>query len=67
MNSNDRNAKVDPAARKLKLVVGARTRDDDLKPEGEANEMAGKVEAAIGRTLGSVCDGLTHVGRPLKP
>jgi uncharacterized protein YjbJ (UPF0337 family) len=60
------NKKADQAKGKVKQAVGALTRDDDLKAEGQVDETVGKVESAVGRISRKTGDAITRVGKAVK-
>jgi uncharacterized protein YjbJ (UPF0337 family) len=65
-NKNERKGTVDQAKGKVKQAVGTLTGNDDLKVEGQVDEIVGKVEAALGRTSHKTGDAITRVGKAVK-
>ena len=51
---------------KIKQAAGTLTRDPDLHDEGVIDEVAGKTQAAVGRTKRKVGEAIEHVGNVIK-
>ena len=65
-NKNEVDGKIDQARGKVKQAVGDLTNDDDLKAEGEADEVAGKVQDTIGRGARKVGGAIEDIGKAVK-
>ena len=65
-NKNERDGNVDETKGKLKQAVATLTGDDDLKAEGKADEVAGKVEKALGGVTHTISDAITKVAEAVK-
>lgn len=65
-NKNERTGHVEQAKGKIKQAVGALTRNDDLKAEGQVDEAAGKVQASIGRTGRKAGEAIARVAKAVK-
>jgi len=65
-NKNEVDGKIDQAKGKAKQAVGDLTNDPDLKAEGEADEIAGKVEHTVGRGARKVGEAIEDVGKAIK-
>ena len=65
-NKNEVNGKIDQAKGRAKQAVGDLTNDDDLKAEGEADEVAGKVQETVGRGTRKVGKAIEDLGKAVK-
>jgi uncharacterized protein YjbJ (UPF0337 family) len=65
-NKNEVDGKIDQAKGKAKQAVGDLTNDDNLKAEGEADEVAGKVQDTVGRGARKVGEAIEDVGKAVK-
>ena len=65
-NKNEIDGKIDQAKGKAKQAVGNLTNDDDLKAEGEADEVAGKVQDTVGRGTRKVGEAIEDLGKKVK-
>lgn len=65
-NKNEVNGKIDQAKGKAKQAVGNLTDNDDLKAEGEADEVAGKVQDTLGRGARKVGEAIEDLGKKVK-
>ena len=65
-NKTERAGKVDQAKGKVKPVVGTLTGNDKLKAEGQVDENAGNVAAAVGRVSRRTGNAITRVGKAVK-
>ena len=65
-NKNEVDGKLDQAKGKAKQAVGNLTDDPDLKAEGEADEIAGKVQDTVGRGTRKVGAAIEDVGKAIK-
>jgi len=65
-NKNERDGKIDQAKGRAKQAVGDLTNDDDLKAEGEADEVAGKVQETVGRGTRKVGKAIEDLGKAVK-
>ena len=65
-NKNEVDGKIDQAKGRAKQAVGDLTNDEDLKAEGEADEVAGKVQDTVGRGTRKVGEAIEDVGKAVK-
>jgi uncharacterized protein YjbJ (UPF0337 family) len=65
-NKNEVDGKLDQAKGKAKQAVGDLTNDPDLQAEGEADEIAGKVQDTVGRGTRKVGEAIEDVGKAVK-
>lgn len=66
MNHDELKGKAEALKGKIKQAAGTLTRDPDLHDEGVIDEVAGKTQAAVGRTKRKVGDAIEHVGKVIK-
>ena len=66
LNKNEIKGTVDQAKGKIKQAVGALTNDPQLKAEGQADEVVGKVEAVVGAAIRKVDDETTRVRKAVR-
>ena len=62
MNRDELEGKAEALKGKIKQAAGTLTRDPDLHDEGVVDEVAGKTQAAVGRTKRKIGDAIEHVG-----
>jgi uncharacterized protein YjbJ (UPF0337 family) len=65
-NKNEVNGKIEQSKGRAKQAVGDLTKDEDLKAEGEADEVAGKVQDAVGRGTRKVGKAIEDIGKAVK-
>ena len=65
-NKNEVDGKINQAKGRAKQAVGSLTDDDDLKAEGEADEVAGKVQDTVGRGTRKVGEAIEDLGKTVK-
>ena len=65
-NKNEVDGKINQAKGRAKQAVGNLTNDDDLKAEGEADEVAGKVQDTVGRGTRKVGEAIEDLGKKVK-
>ncbi len=66
MNRDELEGKAEALKGKIKQAAGTLTRDPDLHDEGVIDEVAGKTQAAVGRTKRKVGEAIEHVGNVIK-
>jgi CheY-like chemotaxis protein/uncharacterized protein YjbJ (UPF0337 family) len=66
MNRDELEGKSEALKGKIKHAAGAFTRDPDLHDEGVIDEVAGKTQAAVGRSKRKVGEAIEHVGNFVK-
>jgi uncharacterized protein YjbJ (UPF0337 family) len=65
-NKNEVDGKIDQAKGRAKQAAGDLTNDPDLKAEGEADEIAGKVQDTAGRGARKVGEAIENMGKAVK-
>jgi len=65
-NKTEVRGKIDQAKGKAKQAAADVTNDEDLRAEGEADEVAGKVEDTAGRGVRKVGEAIENVGKKVK-
>ena len=65
-NKTEVRGKIDKAKGKAKQATADITNDDNLRAEGEADEVAGKVEDTAGRGVRKVGEAIENVGKAVK-
>ena len=65
-NKNEREGKVAQVKGKVKQAAGTLTGDDDLRAEGQVDEIVGNVQAAAGRTSRKTGDAIRRVGKAVR-
>ena len=65
-NKNEVDGKINQAKGRAKQALGDLTKDDDLKAEGEADEVAGKVQDTVGRGTRKVGEAIEDLGKTVK-
>ena len=65
-NKNEVDGKIDQAKGKAKQAVAKVTNDENLRAEGEADEVAGKVQATVGRGTRKVGEAIEDVKKAVK-
>ena len=65
-NKDEVDGKIEQVKGRAKQAVGDLTNDDDLKAEGEADEVAGKVQDTVGRGARKVGKEIEDIGKTLK-
>jgi uncharacterized protein YjbJ (UPF0337 family) len=66
MNRDELEGKAEALKGKIKQAAGTITRDPDLHDEGVIDEIAGKTQAAVGRTKRKVGEAIEHIGNVIK-
>ena len=66
MNRDELEAKAEALKSKIKQAAGTLKRDPDLHDEGVVDELAGKTQAAVGRTKRKVSEAIERVGNVIK-
>jgi uncharacterized protein YjbJ (UPF0337 family) len=66
MNKDEAKGKFDEVKGKVKQGVGDLTDDQDLKDEGAADELGGKVQGGYGKARRKVGDAIEDVGKDVK-
>ena len=65
-NKDEVDGKIEQVKGRAKQAVGDLTNDDDLKAEGEADEVAGKVQDTVGRGARKVGKAIEDIGKAVK-
>jgi uncharacterized protein YjbJ (UPF0337 family) len=66
MNRDELEGKAGALKGKIKQAAGKITRDPKLHDEGVVDELAGKTQAAVGRTKRKVGEAIEHIGNVVK-
>jgi uncharacterized protein YjbJ (UPF0337 family) len=66
MNKDEAQGKFDEVKGKVKQGVGDLTDDEDLKNEGAADELGGKVQGGYGKARRKIGDAIEDVGKDVK-
>ena len=66
MNRDELEGKAEALKGNIKQAAGTLTRDPDLHDDGVVDEVAGKTQAAVGRTKRKVGEAIEHVGNVIK-
>ena len=65
-NKNEREGKAEQVKGQAKQVVADLTGDEDLKAEGEADEIAGTTQATIGKAQKKIGEAIEDIGKAVK-
>jgi uncharacterized protein YjbJ (UPF0337 family) len=65
-NKNEREGKTEQVKGQAKQVVADVTGDEDLRAEGEADEIAGTTQSTIGKVQKKVGEAIEDVGKAVK-
>jgi uncharacterized protein YjbJ (UPF0337 family) len=65
-NKNEVDGKIDQAKGKAKQAVANVTNDEDLRAEGQADEVSGKVQDTIGRGTRKVGEAIEGIGKKVR-
>jgi uncharacterized protein YjbJ (UPF0337 family) len=66
MNRDELEGQAGALKGKIKQAAGNVTRNPDLHDEGVVDEVAGKTQAAIGRTKRNIGKAIEHLGNVIK-
>jgi uncharacterized protein YjbJ (UPF0337 family) len=65
-NKNESQGKIDQAKGQAKQTIANVTNDPALRDEGQTDEVAGKIESAVGGAQHKVGDAIERAGKAIK-